>query len=275
MGHSLAVFLLVAFADSAVSWRSKGSGGRWVKNKEPPPKPKNDFEEVECKKCMTQVMRILVPANRGCPGANGTTVASSVSTRASTSFCEPLLPKKRQCIAYSFGVDNVWDFDREMVANGCRVISFDPFCCGAAHRKSENHDFVPIGLSTFDGVMESDNPSKPNITFPVLQLRTIMDSYSHPKVDILRMSVSTMKEWKVLKNLVNTGVLQDIKQLSLKVDMGDSSMWDEYRYVLNGVKTAGHIPYYVMKQPGAYFLKVQEGNSALFSGYEVSYGNVA
>ena len=219
-------------------------------------------------------MRLMVPAQRGCPASNATVVASSSTHRVPTAYCQELLPKKRACVAYSFGLDGTWDFDKAMVAQGCRVLSFDPLCCGGAHRMGPSHDFIPVGLHTYDGLADSDDPSRPNTTFPVLSLRTIMTSYEHPKVDVLRLKVATLHEWKVLKNLVNTGTIQEIRQLSLNVRMDDPSMWEEYRMILNGVRAAGFHPYYVQKQVGAEFLKVQEGSTSLYSAYEASYGNV-
>ena len=108
---------------------------------------------------MTLVMRVLVPAARGCPAANATVVASTNAARVPNAYCDTLLPKKRTCVAYSFGLDGTWDFDKAMVTRGCRVISFDPTCCGAAHRVGEFHDFVPVGLATYDGLADSDDPT--------------------------------------------------------------------------------------------------------------------
>ena len=51
-------------------------------------------------------------------------------------------------------------------------------------------------------------------------------------------------------------------------------MWDEYKTILNGVRSAGFHPFYVEKQKSANYLKVQEGSSSLYSAYEVSFGNV-
>lgn len=187
------------------------------------------IEDIECKKCMTTVMRLLTPAARGCVGGNGTVVPTS-SGRTPTAFCETLLPKKRQCIVYSFGMNNVWDFDREMIKKGCRVISFDPFCCGGAHRIGENHDFVPVGLAPYDGITDSDDVTRPNTTYPVMSIRTIMQSYGHAKLDVLRMKVSSNKEWKGLKSLVNTGIIQDVRQLSISMQMSDHDEWEEYKY---------------------------------------------
>jgi len=252
----------------------KSRGGKPAADGAPSPPIGHDFDTVDCPKCMSLVMRLLVAGSRGCPGANATVVTSSNAGRSPTAYCDTLLPKKRAGIAYSFGLDGTWDFDKAMVAKGCRVLSFDPLCCGGAHRMGPSHDFIPVGLHTYDGLADSDDPSRPNTTFPVLSLRTIMSSYEHPRIDVLRLKVATNHEWKVLKNLVNTGVLQDIRQLSLHIRMDDRTMWEEYKVILNGVRSAGFHPHYVTKQANAMYLKVQEGSQSLYSAYEVSYGNV-
>lgn len=270
------VLLLLALC-AAVSGGKKGGNGKWRSKqqeaKAPEPKPEG-FEGIECKKCMSAVMRLLVPANRGCPAGNGTVIPSSSPLRAPPAFCDTELPKRRKCIAYSFGIGGAWDFDKAMVARGCRVISFDPTCCGAAHRVQENHDFVPVGLATYDGLADSDDLAKPNVTIPVLTMKTIMDSYEHNKIDVLRLKVSTNKEWKGLKNLVNTGVIQEVGQLSLNLHLSDDDMWEEYKLILAGIKTAGFLPFYVTRQPNAEYLNVQEGKTTLFNRYEVGYGNL-
>ena len=61
---------------------------------------------------MTVVMRLVVPSPRGCPAANATLVTSSSVARVPTAYCEMLLPKKRACVAYSFGLEGTWDFDK-------------------------------------------------------------------------------------------------------------------------------------------------------------------
>merc|ERR1719240_1506399 len=274
-----ALCLLLALCEARpAKGRGRGrGGGQWVRvprsPSAPAPPTSHDFDSSDCPKCMTIVMRLLVPNARGCPAANGTIVSSSNVGRAPTSYCETLLPKRRSCVAYSFGLEGTWDFDKAMVGKGCRVLSFDPLCCGG-HRMGPAHDFIPVGLHTYDGLADSDDPARPNTTFPVLSLRTIMTSYEHPHVDVLRLKISSNHEWKVLKNLVNTGVLGEIRQLSLFLRMEDRTMWDEYRTILNGVRQAGFHPFYVMKQTGANYLKVQEGSIQLYSSYEVGYGNV-
>ena len=67
------------------------------------------------------------------------------------------------------------------------------------------------------------------MTYPVMMMKTIMESYQHSKIDVLRLPVATRPQWKTLKNLINTGAIQDIRQLSLNIAMEDDDMWEEYR----------------------------------------------
>lgn len=48
-------------------------------------------------------------------------------------------------------------------------------------------------------------------------LRTLMSSNEDPKLDALRLKVSSALEWKGLKNLINLGTIQEIRQLSLNL----------------------------------------------------------
>ena len=51
-------------------------------------------------------------------------------------------------------------------------------------------------------------------------------------------------------------------------------MWEEYKDILVGLKSAGFLPFYVARQPNAEYLKVQEGSLSLYNRYEVGYGNL-
>jgi len=194
-------------------------------------------DNLGCTKCKSAVMRLLVPMRRACAGGNITVVPSTTTSHVPTAYCDVLLPKKRQCLVYSFNVDSNLDFERAMhkrkdpatgVASGCRVVSFDPFCCGAAHPIAPGHSFVPVGLAAYDGMMQA-GPEHLNATFPVMTLRTLMSSLSDSKLDVLRLKVRTALEWKGLKNLINIGTLQEIRQLSLSLDFKDEDMWTEYK----------------------------------------------
>jgi hypothetical protein len=91
-------------------WKKGGGGGK--ADGPPPPLAPHDYDNVDCPKCMTLVLRLMNAGARGCPAANSTLVKSTNPSRMPTAFCETLLPKRRTCIAYSFGLDGTWDFDK-------------------------------------------------------------------------------------------------------------------------------------------------------------------
>ena len=179
--------LAIALLGGVEGRRKRGGGSRGgrghseieEKPKAPSPPTPTGFAAIECKKCMSIVMHLLTASDKGCKSGNATSVKSSSDKRAGTVYCETLIPKKRQCIGYSFRSDGAWDYESALVARGCRMLSFDPFCCGAAHKIKPNHDFVPVGLAPYDGVTDSGAPDHPNVTYPVLSMKTIMESYEH------------------------------------------------------------------------------------------------
>ena len=91
-------------------WKGKGKGGgQWVRlpkpSSAPSPPTEHSFDSSDCPKCMTVVMRLVQPSPRGCPAANGTIVTSTSIGRVPTAYCDTLLPKRRSCVAYSFGLE--------------------------------------------------------------------------------------------------------------------------------------------------------------------------
>ena len=90
----------------------KGGGGGVSSGGASPPPVDHNFDTVDCPKCMSAVMRLLVVHERGCPASNATVVTSTDVHRVPTAYCPTLLPKKRACVAYSFGLDGTWDFDK-------------------------------------------------------------------------------------------------------------------------------------------------------------------
>ena len=179
--------LAIALLGGVEGRRKRGGGSRGgrghseieEKPKAPSPPTPTGFAAIECKKCMSIVMHLLTASDKGCKSGNATSVKSSSDKRAGTVYCETLIPKKRQCVGYSFRSDGAWEYESALVARGCRMLSFDPFCCGAAHKIKPGHDFVPVGLAPYDGVTDSGAPDHPNVTYPVLSMKTIMDSYEH------------------------------------------------------------------------------------------------
>ena len=217
-----------------------------------------------------KLLHLLEPVARGCPASAGTAVPSSnVASHVEAKYCETRLPKQRACVAYSFGVGGVWDFDKAMVERGCRVRSFDPVCCGGAHPIGPNHDFAPLALAPYDGLLALTNYSTAGLT-----LKSVLAGYGDTKLDLLRLSVSSRSDWKGLRALVDAPAqLKWVPQLLLNLHFSESTRYDDYAEILGGLKAAGFQPFYVARQPRAEYLQIQEGSRELWSRYEAAFGN--
>ena len=144
-----------------------------------------------------RLLHLLTPVARGCPASSGTLIPSTApSSHVDVGFCETLLPKVRQCVAYSFGIAGVWDFDKAMVARNCRVRSFDPTCCGGSQKIGPSHDFVPLSLAIYDGIV-APSATTGNTTAAGLTLKSLMTGFGD-KLDLLRMSVRSPTPWNLL-----------------------------------------------------------------------------
>lgn len=168
-----------------------------------------------------KVMQLLTPQPRGCDASNGTTVGLSTAARAAPAYCGTKLPKRHQCVCLSF--TEGLEFGSALAEAGCKVFSFDPFG-GRARTVSSNLAFIPADISTFDGLVKAGND-----TVAALTLNSIISSQQLDRVDILRMTIASARQWKTLKYLVNSGSLDGVLQLSLNMSFCDITMWSEYQ----------------------------------------------
>ncbi|KAL3931599.1 MAG: hypothetical protein SGPRY_001056 [Prymnesium sp.] len=197
-----------------------------------------------------KVMQLLTPQPRGCDASNGTTVGLTTAARAAPAYCGTKLPKRHQCVCLSF--TKGLEFGSALAEAGCKVFSFDPVG-GAARTVSSNLAFIPADIGTFDGLVKEGND-----TVAALTLNSIISSQQLDRVDILRMTIASARQWKTLKYLVNSGSLDGVLQLSLNMSFCDITMWSEYQIILTLVNNHGFKPFYVVKQPTAEYLQVQE-----------------
>jgi hypothetical protein len=222
-----------------------------------------------CLRCMSAALHLLTVSSprRACPAANAT-LLSSMSPDASA-YCPSLLPKKRPCSAFVFGADASYSYASAFVALGCSVVSFDAYAQSGTRRVSANHTAIPLALGTENGIAYSDAGA----IYPTMTLPVLIASTPAEKLDVLRVVVSTMGEWKVLKGVINSGILSEVRQLSLRLTFADPALWPNYEVVLDSLRAAGFLPLYSAHTRDATYLRVQEGDLTLYSAYEMSYGN--
>ncbi|XP_052095397.1 uncharacterized protein LOC127730832 [Mytilus californianus] len=127
---------------------------------------------------------------------------------------------KKPCLVYSFGIGFDFRFDDAMASLGCEVHSFDPSMKMKEHVRNTSVVFHPIGLSHSNSKQFSprrDNYVRRNTTWPVMNLKTIMDLLGHKgrTIDVLKIDVEGY-EWNIIKYLLQENLFQNIKQFMLE-----------------------------------------------------------
>jgi hypothetical protein len=128
-------------------------------------------------------------------------------------------PQARNCLVYSFGINNEWSFDEEMEEYGCQVFAFDPSMEMEPHDHTPGIHFYNWGLSDRDEIKIRDN-----VKWRMYSLSTVYDKLSERHgpnkiIDYLKMDIEG-SEWKVLSDLMKTGMLSSkVRQIGLELHL--------------------------------------------------------
>jgi hypothetical protein len=142
------------------------------------------------------------------------------------------------CVVYSFGIDNMWEFDDFMHSKGCNVFSFDPSMDTKKHWRNPNHLFEPIGIGVKSGIHIGRSTLFTHKNgYPVETLRDIMKRHNHTHISILRMDTEGA-EWDVLDQWIATGMFDHIDQMLVEVHIGPPPLGSSTR----AIHTLGRIP---------------------------------
>ena len=133
---------------------------------------------------------------------------------------------KRNCIVYSFGVANEWDFEHSMADLGCLVFAFDP--TKEFREIHEKHSypgvtFFYMGLGSehtekYGGRVENFNSELyGNVAGPIKSLKTIMKELNHSFIDVLKVDCEGC-EWDAFGSASNDpDVLKNVAVFQLEV----------------------------------------------------------
>lgn len=132
-------------------------------------------------------------------------------------------PEPGNCFVYSFGVHHEWTLDEEMAKYGCQVYAFDPMI-KQSHNRSDRIHVYNYGLS-----YKSEISVQNWTVFPLNKIYMMLQP-AHGRVPIsyLRFDLEDF-DLRVLSNIIRTGGLLDIRQLSLEVHIEPEGTLDQLR----------------------------------------------
>ena len=117
---------------------------------------------------------------------------------------------KPPCLIYSIGIANDWSFDEQISRTyGCKVYSFDPSINLPNHQHSSKVWFYNIGIGGNNFVNQQ------NWTIMTLDAIANMLHHSDKIIDIVKMDAEGA-EWNSIQQMVNSGILNRVKQLYLE-----------------------------------------------------------
>ena len=150
-------------------------------------------------------------------------------------------PDPNNCTVYSFGINYEWSFDKDFEKYGCQVYSFDPSMSQGDHQHSAKVQFFAKGIS--DGNIGRD----PQTGWKMLTLesayQTLRSRHGDVPIDYLKLDVE-MSEWKVIPQIILSGMLDHVKQLAIEIHFEDDmpkNVVYEYLRILKSVEDAGMV----------------------------------
>jgi hypothetical protein len=151
-----------------------------------------------------------------------------------------IAPVYKNCLVYSFGINNQWTFDDAMAQFGCQVYSFDPSMGVSDYDRSQQIHFYNLGLSGKDEI-QANTKWKMKTASSIYQMLKHRHGTS-TLIDVLKMDIE-FSEWDAIPQMLRSGFLADkVKQLAVEIHFNANDTLETFRRyagILQDLETSG------------------------------------
>ncbi|XP_074657253.1 putative methyltransferase-like protein 24 [Tubulanus polymorphus] len=153
---------------------------------------------------------------------------------------EPFAPKPG-CLALSFGIGNLWQFDDQMEKFGCEVYAFDPSMGVSDHKHSKNVWFYNLGVGGSDTdsfVPRKNSYVKNDQIWKIRTVKSILKMIKRENriIDFLKIDVEGT-EFDVLRSILNDGTMNIVKQYLVEYHVFGDQKFKMGQYAIDMKRT--------------------------------------
>lgn len=157
-----------------------------------------------------------------------TSVCKDIVLKGNYAYCADKLRENSDCLVYSFGINDNWEFDNAMEIDGCKVEGFEPASQLnlIALQEKYNSRYKTLHMLGIGGVTQLYAPGTFPFKWPGIgylkdtnqvpwQVYTLPDiikklEHTEKKISVIKLDAEGV-EWQVLENLLSTDLLANGK----------------------------------------------------------------